>query len=145
MLSLIRSSLCVTLILHLLGNFLAHDILLVKSLINWLIRTLSLHDYFRNFVDSWLLSTFRMLELIVDHLTWHLQQLRQVLIVIQQFLIYQLVTIFQMISDSIGNGLMLIAHDIGDRIVLGLVACDVVQGLDYSSCSLILEAEMRHW
>jgi hypothetical protein len=51
-----------------------------------------------------------------------------------------------MIGDSIGNGLMLIAHDIGDRIVLGLVACDVVQGLDNSSCSLILEAlEMRHW
>jgi len=56
-----------------------------------------------------------------------------------------------MISDSIGNGLMLIAHDIGDRIVLGLVTCDVVQGLDNSSCSLILEIliilalEMRHW
>ena len=51
-----------------------------------------------------------------------------------------------MISDSIGNGLLVVAHDIGTRIVLGLVTCDVVQGLDNGSCSLILEAsEMRHW
>lgn len=50
-----------------------------------------------------------------------------------------------MVGDPIGDGFMIIAHDIGDRIVLDLVACDVVQWLDNSSCRLILEAlHIRH-
>jgi hypothetical protein len=44
----------------------------------------------------------------------------------QNLLIYQLFTMFYLISDSTGNGIMLIAYDIGDRILMVFDTGDVI-------------------